>query len=96
MDKKEDEKEKVVSTEIAHCGIYVDENGKFYTKCVRAQINDRFRRQMMPMYPNGNGHMMETTMETEQLGEEPKTYCDKDGGCLICDLLMCKGKDAKA
>lgn len=34
-------------------------------------------------------------MAIERLDEEPKTYCDKDGGCIMCDLLMCKGKDSK-
>lgn len=26
------------------------------------------------------------------MGEEPKTYCDLENGCMICDLLLCSGR----
>lgn len=25
------------------------------------------------------------------LGEKPKTYCDKENGCMFCELLLCDG-----
>lgn len=30
--------------------------------------------------------------EPAQLTDNPQQYCDKAGGCMICDLLMCPGK----
>lgn len=26
------------------------------------------------------------------MGEEPKTYCDVENGCMFCDLLLCNKK----
>ena len=29
------------------------------------------------------------------MGEEPKTYCDVENGCMFCDLLLCDGSKRK-
>ena len=38
-----------------------------------------------------NNVISETKEKEVIIGEEPKTYCDRENGCMFCDLLLCDG-----